>query len=313
MPAAVSIVSITFFRLIRFAAESGAAHGAADVAADEIVKTPELVAAASWIISFDALRDTIRKMEMKASMIKDRIVVILGSGPSASAAAEWPKPANLSLVSINNAWRVRPDWDYQLHAGDFPSERHPTEVGPNQQVHSHQSYVPSQNRYGGFVYAGGTMAFTAGYWALDVLRPRVLAYFACDMVYCGTKTHFYGRGAADPLRDDLTLRSLEAKSARLMNLAARQGCSCVNLSTESNSRLVFPRAGFEELAANPPIGNFDSLSTETALAREEALGYLVEDGEYWRHLDSFDADALAHIDTLWLKAAAVDQRRTAAA
>ncbi len=54
-------------------------------------------------------------------------------------------------------------------------------------------------------------------------------------------THFYGQGTPDPLRRDITLRSLEAKSARLMVLAARQGCAMVNLST-GPSRLVFPRA-----------------------------------------------------------------------
>ncbi len=246
-------------------------------------------------------------------MANDLVVIILGSGPSAAAAANWAKPSNLSFVAINNAWRVRPDWDYLVHAGDFPDERKPSQKHPSQRVFSYQNYVPSQNRYGGFVYAGGTMAFTAGYWALDRLKPRVLAYFACDMVYSGTKTHFYGRGVADPLRDDLTLRSLEAKSSRLMVMAAQQGCACVNLTTETNSRLVFPRADLDEVARLPPVGAFDSETTQAAFDEEKALGYLIEDGEYWHHMDGFDADALTHIDGLWLRAAGVEHRRTAAA
>ena len=43
-------------------------------------------------------------------------------------------------------------------------------------------YVPVQNDFGGFVYAGGTMTFTAGYWALGALKPSVLAFLGCDMV-----------------------------------------------------------------------------------------------------------------------------------
>jgi hypothetical protein len=153
------------------------------------------------------------------------IALILGSGPSAPQARHWPKPGNLRIVAINNAWRVRPDWDHLVHAGDFPDSRRPVMLKPGQQVHTDKSYVPAQNRFGGFVYGGGTMAFTAGYWALDALKPDILAYFACDMTYSGTVTHFYGKGAADPLRADVTLQSLEAKSARLMALARRQGCA----------------------------------------------------------------------------------------
>ena len=78
--------------------------------------------------------------------------------------------------------------------------------------------------FGGIVYAGATMAFTAGYWALSALQPRVLAYLGCDMIYPQGQTHFYGTGAADPLRPDPTLQNLRAKSARLELLAARAGC-----------------------------------------------------------------------------------------
>jgi len=71
------------------------------------------------------------------------------------------------------------------------------------------------------------MAFTAGYWALHALRPEVMGFIGCDMVYPKTgATHFYGTGTADPLRDDVTLQDLGAKSARLMVMAAAQGCAC---------------------------------------------------------------------------------------
>jgi hypothetical protein len=241
------------------------------------------------------------------------IALILGSGPSAPQARHWPKPGNLRIVAINNAWRVRPDWDHLVHAGDFPDSRRPVMLKPGQQVHTDKSYVPAQNRFGGFVYGGGTMAFTAGYWALDALKPDILAYFACDMTYSGTVTHFYGKGAADPLRADVTLQSLEAKSARLMALARRQGCACVNLSSDPASRLVFPRARLKDLDSGAPAAEIDERAVDAAMKEEARLGYMIEDGEYWRHTASFDARALSRIDDLWLSAcdSARSQRRSA--
>jgi len=233
-------------------------------------------------------------------MTNTDIVLVLGSSPAAPQAAVWNKPANLKIVAINNAWRIRPDWDYLVHAGDFPPERRPARLSDGQEVHSFESYVPAQNRFGGFVYAGGTMAFTTGYWALDFLKPRVLAFYGCDMVYLGENTHFYGRGAADPLRDDVTLRSLEAKSARLLALAWRAGCACVNLSGEPQSRLVFPCAKLADLNDGQPAIRLDAEVVERALHEEEKLGYMVEDGEYWHHMDRFDDGALGRIDALWL-------------
>ncbi|WP_394690804.1 hypothetical protein [Hoeflea sp.] len=230
------------------------------------------------------------------------IVLILGSGPSAPRARHWPKSDTLTIVTINNAWQVRPDWDYLIHAGDFPEERRPRTLLPGQEVHSHESYVPAQNRFGGFVYAGGTMAFTAGYWALDALKPDILAYYGCDMTYSGPVTHFYGKGTADPLRPDVTLQSLEAKSARLMAFAQQQGCACVNLSNDPKTRLVFPRARLSDLASRPLTTAIDHSTVEAALKEEARLGYKIEDGEYWHHTDNFDAAALSQLDDLWLAA-----------
>ena len=97
-------------------------------------------------------------------------------------------------------------------------------------INSNQ-YVPIQNKYGGFVYSGGTMSFTAGYWALGYFKPKAIAYIGCDMIYDGKVTHFYGRGKPDPLRKDPTLKNLKAKSARLEAIATSQGCAI----------LIFPK------------------------------------------------------------------------
>nr|WP_239025567.1 hypothetical protein [Roseibacterium persicicum] len=231
----------------------------------------------------------------------DPIVLILGSGPAAVAVRGWGRAALTHIVAINNAWRLRPDWDVSIHPEDFPVEHRPPVLAPGQRRVEAAEYVPIQNAHGGFVYAGGTMAFTAGYWALGALRPRVIAYFGCDMVYAATgRTHFYGTGTADPLRPDVTLQSLEAKAARLQLIAARQGCAVVNLSA-GPSRLVFPRAGLEEVTTALPITP-DTATMQAAEAREAALGYMVPSGRYWDEADRFDAAALRDLDALWLAA-----------
>jgi hypothetical protein len=229
------------------------------------------------------------------------VVLIMGSAPDAVRALGFARAGFDHIVAINNAWRVRPDWDYLVHAGDFPADRMPDKITPTQSIRTYDDYVPAQNLYGGFVYAGGTMAFTAAYWALARLRPRALCFVGCDMVYPASgPSHFYGAGTADPLRADVTLQSLEAKAARLQILAARDGCACVNLSDAPRSRLVFPRATPEgtALAAVAPLA-FDDNAVSAALGREAELGYMVPTGDYWNHLDGIDPAELRAIDALW--------------
>lgn len=232
------------------------------------------------------------------------VVLMLGSGPNVIAARDWPRGPFDRVVAINNAWRVRADWDYLVHPEDFPADRRPATIAPQQRIVTAEDYVPAQNALGGFVYAGGTMAFTASYWALHALRPRVIAYLGCDMVYpAAGQTHFYGTGTADPLRADVTLRSLEAKSARLMAFAARQGCALVNLGRDE-SRLVFPRASVAGLAARLPAPQVLAPATvAAALAAEARLGYMVPSGRYWKEEDRFDPAEIDRIDALWRAAA----------
>lgn len=227
-----------------------------------------------------------------------RIVLILGSGPSVVSCADWPRAPFDRVVAINNAWRVRDDWDDLIHPSDFPPDRMPADLRAGQRVVTAEDYVPVQNDFGGFVYAGGTMAFTAGYWALGALKPDVMAFLGCDMVYPDSgATHFYGTGTADPLRQDVTLRSLPAKSARLQVMAAQRGCACVNLSTEE-SRLVFPRARPDDLPVKPAA--FDAARVAVAEAEEARLDYVVPSGKYWKEERRFDPAAIDALDALWL-------------
>ena len=234
--------------------------------------------------------------------------MVLGSGPHVTAARAWPRAPFDTIVAINNAWSVRPDWDVLIHPHDFPADRRPL-PGPGRRIVTEGDFVPVQNALGGFVYAGGTMAFTACYWALGALAPRVIAVLGCDMHYPPTgATHFYGTGTADPLRPDITLRSLEAKSARLMVLAAMRGCAMVNLSA-GPSRLVFPRADRATAARARPSAYSAGLAA-AALAREARLGYRVPSGRYWEAASGFDAAAIDALDRLWLAAARAPLART---
>ena len=121
------------------------------------------------------------------------------------------------------------------------------------------------------------------------------------MVYPSSgPTHFYGTGAPDPLRPDVTLRDLGAKSARLGLIAAAQGCRCVNLS-DAPSELLFERAKTAHLrkfAARV----VDPSAATAILNREDALGYFVPTGRYWEQADSFDPNALADLDAAWRSA-----------
>lgn len=138
------------------------------------------------------------------------------------------------------------------------------------------------------------------------------------MVYpaTGKPTHFYGTGNADPLRDDVTLQSLEAKSARLLYVAHQQKCLCVNLSAAQESRLVFPRTSIEALEAfnhhdfegslEYATEIFDETHIAHAKKREHELGYHFESGRYWDHLDKICPKACLALDRLWLNGLRLD-------
>ena len=231
----------------------------------------------------------------------EKNVLIIGSAPDAIVAKEWSNPPFDHIIAINNAWRVRADWSNCIFPEDFPPKKRPI-IKENQKLNSAKDYVPAQNYFGGFVYAGGTMAFTAGYWALYKFKPNLIGYIGCDMIYKGSKTHFYGKGKADPLRNDKTLKNLKAKSARLEIMALKQGCSIVNFSTLQSSNLVFPRQSISDFYdnKNPPARQINYQSLQVAIKRELELGYFVEDGRYWTKMAEFNSDEIERLDNIWL-------------
>lgn len=243
-----------------------------------------------------------------------KMVLLIGSAPDAVQAKDWDLSIFTQRVAINNAWQITPDWDYLVYPEDFAPERlPPAPLKSSQKLIDAHEFVPQQNSYGGFVYAGGTMAFTAGYWALGALKPDLIAFLGCDMVYrtaTGESSHFYGQGTPDPLREDVTLQSLEAKSVRFMALAQMHRCAVVNLSELSESRLLFPRVSGLALATPSVCRHLlqrqgellNAADVARALQAEKDLGYMVASGRYWEHAAEFDETKLSDIDNLWLQA-----------
>ena len=232
-------------------------------------------------------------------------VLIIGSAPDALEAKSFNKELFQGVVAINNAWNVRNDWDYCIFPDDFPENRRPNENKEQKLIGSEQ-YVPLQNKYGGFVYSGGTMAFTAGYWVLGHFKPKAIAYIGCDMIYDGKETHFYGRGTPDPLRKDPTLKNLKAKSARLEAIAAYQNCSIFNLSKRPKTNLVFRRNSLENIPKKPTPRRVNNELLKVVLEKEKSLGYFVKNGKYWEHLAEFDQKKIDILDELWNEVIHVD-------
>ena len=240
--------------------------------------------------------------------------LIIGSGPDAKRAATLPLDKFNYIITINNAWQVSDAWTHLVYPYDFAPERMPPIVSTEQTLIDETAFVPAQNRFGGFVYAGGTMAYTTAYWCLDALRPKHILHLGCDMHYPKTgATHFYGTGTPDPLRDDISLTSLEACSARFYCLAYLQGSSVWNLS-QGPSRLLYPRTQLDDFFAtgqqHQPTPDIkkptpDIKKIEACLEMEAALDYVIEDGRYWKHADKFDRKKLMALDQKWLEAASL--------
>ena len=237
-----------------------------------------------------------------------RSVLVLGSAPNAIQARYWTKHDFDRVVVINNAWKILKSWDDLIYPYDFPEENMPKNKKPSQRYITEAEFVSVQNSFGGFVYAGGTMAFTAAYWVLGHYRPEHIAFLGCDMHYPkNSNTHFYGNGKADPLRKDITLISLEAKASRLYIYALEQNCELTNFSS-GPSRLVFPRQVKDD--KRPPTLAVNEDKKLEAQSKELELNYFVPSGRYWEEKDRFDVEKIREIDCLWEAALMVKEQQS---
>ena len=93
-------------------------------------------------------------------------VLILGSAPNVVAVNDIDLSCYDEIIVINNAWQVLGSWTEHIFPYDFPQENKPMRYANGQRPIDEKLFVRRQNEFGGFIYAGGTMAFTALYWAL---------------------------------------------------------------------------------------------------------------------------------------------------
>ena len=233
-------------------------------------------------------------------------VLVVGSGPDAQSVKNWPLHLFEYIVVINNAWKATDAWTHLIYPHDFPKSRLPMAMQDTQYLIDETQFVPAQNKFGGFVYAGGTMAFTAAYWGLDALRPNIMGFIGCDMHYPKSgKTHFYGKGTPDPLRKDISLTSLEACSARFYCLAYQAGCAVWNFST-GPSKLLYPRMSVDEMSRGKmdhqdrPVPN--ARAVQQCRKEEKHHGYMVQHGRYWLEAERFDENVLKGLDQKWRRA-----------
>ena len=228
--------------------------------------------------------------------------LIVGSGPSAIDLKDADL-SSIAKIAVNNAWLLRADFDYVVYPFDFPPDRRPPSTYAGLQV-SNAHYMEAINSAGGMIFCGATMAFATGYWAVHTLGSKAVGFFASDMVYSGTKTHFYGEGTADPLRADVTLRNLEAKSARLFLWALTKGTLLVNCSEQPETRLVFPRLSLSGLSGHDgPVGpSFRPLidRANEIFALEKAAPFDAKREEYWMLADTKEKiEYISLIDNAW--------------
>ena len=100
------------------------------------------------------------------------LILIIGSAPDAIEAQSLEEALFQRIVTINNAWNIRNDWDFCIFPDDFPDSRRPTGNKAQKLIRSEQ-YVPIQNKYGGFVYSGGTMTLRRDIGLSGILNQKL--------------------------------------------------------------------------------------------------------------------------------------------
>jgi hypothetical protein len=143
-------------------------------------------------------------------------------------------------------------------------------------------------------------------------------FFACDMTYDAPQSHFYGQGTPDPLRRNLTLQSLEAKSLRVFYFGLLHEVLFLNASQEATSRLQVPRVhadiAFRRNWMQRWRTHILALRAELDMLAAPALALErsgVIDGkreDYFNYTDEAAWDHVRRIDRAWLALGPAVQR-----
>lgn len=184
----------------------------------------------------------------KSKNLTNRRIVIVGSSPAAPEMATLIDDAT-TVVAVNNAWRALSRFDFLVYPPDFPHERRPDPNTSKFSCVEKKQYIRGCRHFGGEFFGGETMAFAAGYWALEKFPGSQIAFCASDMTYdqADGQTHFYGKGQADPLRSGLSLINLEALSCRMFYKGFTIGSLALNITHETRTRLRLPQIPYRLL------------------------------------------------------------------
>ena len=63
--------------------------------------------------------------------------------------------------------------------------------------------------------------------------------------------------------------------------------------------MVFRRISLEKIAKGGNPRRINTNLLESALQHEKTLGYFIEDGKYWKHLDGLDQEKIDYLDEIW--------------
>lgn len=183
--------------------------------------------------------------------------LILGSAPELP---EWWKlhgedavDCGFTVVAINNAHAgitVVPNvW---IRSADYfrtsPRKMHPSRLRRrkmNEQVCPYVFSARDPVRHADITRS--TMALNAIIWAMNRIiieddGSGIIVTACCDMVYGGTKTHFYDGGSPDPLY--VGMEWIRSELRRLMDIASGiRGMIIRNASFPGPSELPFDRIG----------------------------------------------------------------------
>lgn len=151
------------------------------------------------------------------------------------------------LCAINNAWAIDPDNVYLwMYPCDFFNTGH---LFPNKkQRRQWKEYVcdhrlPVKGKYDYVKEGSGTMLLNALVYLLnqsiDDSRKCEVLIAGSDCIYKKGQSHFYGKGAEDPLR--YGQKWLEGELKRIKSFYEKEGCLIYNVGGRRKTLLPFKR------------------------------------------------------------------------
>jgi hypothetical protein len=189
-------------------------------------------------------------------------VLMIGSGLSAEMVNDYRYKENDWIIcTVNNAFRVTPQWKYAFFSKDYQKGKRPYPQEGKIIVDGEQ-IVFASSQWGGLLRTGLSVTIQSSYWVLKNLKPHVMGYLGSDMNYKKDKrgwTTFYGLGAdikfngiSDPdrmaqLHGGGNPNYIHDVYKLLEENAAKQGCKLYNFSDDPKTRLPFPKITAEEI------------------------------------------------------------------